>query len=142
MLIAKAYAQAVELSGDIPASAAIPDAPSATEAFMWNMGLVAILVFMFYILLIRPQQKRIREHTEMLQGLKKGDKVVTAGGLVGKISKIKDGEDEVQVDLGNNMTVTVVRQMLQGRDGPMLSSKAANDPAAKDEKKDQTKDKK
>lgn len=142
MFIAKAYAQAVELSGDIPASAAIPDAPSATEAFMWNMGLVAILVFMFYILLIRPQQKRIREHTEMLQGLKKGDKVVTAGGLVGKISKIKDGEDEVEVDLGNSMTVTVVRQMLQGRDGPVLSSKAANDPAAKDEKKDQTKDKK
>ncbi len=142
MFIAKAYAQAVELSGDIPASAAIPDAPSATEAFMWNMGLVAILVFMFYILLIRPQQKRIREHTEMLQGLKKGDKVVTAGGLVGKISKIKDGEDEVEVDLGNSMTVTVVRQMLQGRDGPVLRSKAANDPAAKDEKKDQTKDKK
>ena len=142
MFIAKAYAQAVELSGDIPASAAIPDAPSATEAFMWNMGLVAILVFMFYILLIRPQQKRIREHTEMLQGLKRGDKVVTAGGLVGKISKIKDGEDEVEVDLGNSMTVTVVRQMLQGRDGPVLSSKAANDPAAKDEKKDQTKDKK
>ena len=142
MFIAKAYAQAVELSGDIPASAAIPDAPSATEAFMWNMGLVAILVFMFYILLIRPQQKRIREHTEMLQGLKKGDKVVTAGGLVGKISKIKDGKDEVEVDLGNSMTVTVVRQMLQGRDGPVLRSKAANDPAAKDEKKDQTKDKK
>ena len=142
MFIAKAYAQAVELSGDIPASAAIPDAPSATEAFMWNMGLVAILVFMFYILLIRPQQKRIREHTEMLQGLKKGDKVVTAGGLVGKVSKIKDGEDEVEVDLGNSMTVTVVRQMLQGRDGPVLRSKAANDPAAKDEKKDQTKDKK
>lgn len=142
MFIAKAYAQAVELSGDIPASAAIPDAPSATEAFMWNMGLVAILVFMFYILLIRPQQKRIREHTEMLQGLKKGDKVVTAGGLVGKISKIKDGEDEVEVDLGNSTTVTVVRQMLQGRDGPVLRSKAANDPAAKDEKKDQTKDKK
>ncbi|MBL4805257.1 MAG: preprotein translocase subunit YajC [Alphaproteobacteria bacterium] len=141
MLIAKAHAQAVEMSGDIPASAAIPDAPSATEAFLWNMGLVAVLVLMFYVLLIRPQQKRIREHAEMLQGLKKGDKVVTAGGLVGKISKIKDGEDEVEVDLGNSMTVTVVRSMLQGHESVLMNSKPAND-SKKDDKKDFTKDKK
>ncbi len=141
MFIAKAYAQAVELSGDIPASAAIPDAPSATEAFMWNMGLVAVLVMMFYILLIRPQQKRIKEHAEMLQGLKKGDKVVTAGGLVGTISKIKDGEDEVQVDLGNSMTVMVVRSMLQGHETVVMKSKPANDSKSGD-KKDYTKDNK
>lgn len=141
MFIAKAYAQAVELSGDIPASAAIPDAPSATEAFLWNMGLVAVLVLMFYVLLIRPQQKRIKEHAEMLQGLKKGDKVVTAGGLVGTISKIKDGEDEVQVDLGNSMTVTVVRSMLQGHETVVMKSKPANDSKSGD-KKDYTKDNK
>lgn len=141
MFIAKAYAQAVELSGDIPASAAIPDAPSAAEAFMWNMGLVAVLVMMFYILLIRPQQKRIKEHAEMLQGLKKGDKVVTAGGLVGTISKIKDGEDEVQVDLGNSMTVMVVRSMLQGHETVVMKSKPANDSKSGD-KKDYTKDNK
>ena len=108
---------------------------------MWNMGLVAVLVMMFYILLIRPQQKRIKEHAEMLQGLKKGDKVVTAGGLVGTISKIKDGEDEVQVDLGNSMTVMVVRSMLQGHETVVMKSKPANDSKSGD-KKDYTKDNK
>lgn len=129
MLISKAYAQTVELSGDIPAN--MPEAPSAGEAFMWNMGLVAVLVLMFYVLLIRPQQKRIKEHTEMLQGLKKGDKVVTAGGLVGTIAKIKDGHDEVEVDLGNGMTVSVMRSMLQGKSdkNAVLKDKPANDAA-------------
>ncbi len=120
MLISKAYAQSVELSGDVPA--AIVEAPSATEAFIWNMGLVAVLVVMFYVLLIRPQQKRMKEHTEMLQGLKKGDKVVTAGGLIGKIAKIKDGDDEVEVDLGNGTSVMVMRSMLQGKNDPLLKS--------------------
>ena len=124
------------------APAAVAQEAAAGGSLISSLIMFVPLILIFYFLLIRPQQKRIREHTEMLQGLKKGDKVVTAGGLVGKISKIKDGEDEVEVDLGNSMTVTVVRQMLQGRDGPVLSSKAANDPAAKDEKKDQTKDKK
>ena len=84
-------------------------------------------------LLIRPQQKRIKAHTEMLQGLKKGDKVVTAGGLVGTIAKIKDGHDEVEVDLGNGMTVSVMRSMLQGKSdkNAVLKDKPANDAAKK-----------
>lgn len=131
MLISKAYAQTVEMSGDAPPP--LPAAPSAGEAFMWNMGLVVVLVVMFYILLIRPQQKRIKEHTEMLQGLKKGDKVVTAGGLVGTIVKIKDSDDEVQVDLGNGMTVNVLRSMLQGHSAEkaVLKDKPANDTPKK-----------
>ncbi len=124
MLISKAYAQSVEpmveLGGDIPEG--IPEAPSAMEAFIWNMGLVGVLVLMFYVLLIRPQQKRMKEHTQMLQGLKKGDKVVTSGGLVGKIAKIKDGDDEVEVDLGNGTNVMVMRSMLQGKNEPRLKA--------------------
>lgn len=120
MLISKAYAQAVELSGDVPADMA--EAPSAMDAFLWNMGLVGVLVLMFYVLLIRPQQKRMKEHANMLQALKKGDKVVTAGGLVGKISKIKDGEDEVEIDLGGGVSVTAMRSMMQAK-----QSAAAND---------------
>lgn len=134
MLISKAYAQSVELSGDIPATAA--EAPSATEAFMWNMGLVGVLVLMFYVLLIRPQQKRMKEHSAMLQGLRKGDDVVTAGGLIGKISKIQDGEDEVEVDLGNGMSVSVLRSMLQARGSSSASSTPANDKGNDDKTSD------
>jgi preprotein translocase subunit YajC len=135
MLISKAYAQTVEpvvsVGGDVEnlAGSGLPAAPSAMEAFMWNMGLVAVLVLMFYVLLIRPQQKRMKEHTQMLQGLKKGDKVVTAGGLIGTIVKIKDGDDEVEVDLGDRVSVKVVRSMLQARNNndPLFKKQPAND---------------
>lgn len=127
MLISKAYAQAV----DIGNSAAGVVAPSAGEAFMWNMGMVLVLVVLFYILLIRPQQKRFREHSVMLDGLKKGDKVVTGGGLVGTIDKITDGDDEVVVDLGNSQKVTALRATLQSKNPPQLKSKAANDAKGK-----------
>jgi len=133
MLISKAYAQSVELSGDIPEVMA--DAPSATEAFIWNMGLVGVLVLMFYVLLIRPQQKRMKEHSAMLQGLKKGDKVVTSGGLIGTITKIKDGDDVAEVDLGGGMSVSVLRSMLQGRNKAPSAAKPANDEKDADVKK-------
>lgn len=125
MLISKAYAQAVETATTTANVAA--NAPSATEAFIWNMGLVVVLVGLFYMLLIRPQQKRMKEHTEMLQGLKKGDKVVTGGGLVGKVEKIKDGDDEVLVDLGGGVKVTAIRSTIYNKNEVGMKAKPAND---------------
>ncbi len=110
MLISKAYAQDPVITAQ-----AMPKAPGAGEAFVWNMGLVVVLMVLFYVLLILPQQKRFKEHSQMLSGLKKGDKVVTGGGLVGKIDKISDGNDEVVVDLGNGTKVTAVRSTLQAK---------------------------
>lgn len=112
MLISTAYAQATE------AVANAADAPGPLEAFIWNMGLVLALVAMFYVLLIRPQQKRFKEHSAMLAGLKKGDKVVTNGGLIGKVDKIKDGNDEVVVDLGDGIKVTALRSGIQSKNDP------------------------
>src|SRR5690606_41780523 len=103
MFISMAYAQ--------DAAAAAPD--GAAFAFS-NIGLILIMVVMFYFLLIRPQQKRFKEHKAMLDALKKGDKVVTAGGLVGTVDKLPEGEgDEVVVDLGNGMKVTALRPTIQ-----------------------------
>jgi len=133
MLISKAYAQITETAADLAPGAEVPAAtaaPSATEAFIWNIGLVLILVLMFYLLLIRPQQKRFKEHAQMLSELKKGDKVVTTGGLVGTIDKIKD-DNEMVIDLGSNVKVTVLRNSIQAR-GDELPP-AAND-AEKDKK--------
>jgi preprotein translocase subunit YajC len=137
MFISKAYAQAVEKASElsVPNTAEPVDpnamalkaanAPSAMEAFMWNMGLVAVMVALFYVLLIKPQQKRFKEHGQMLQGLKKGDKVVTGGGLVGVIDKLTEGSDEVVVDLGNSLKVTALRGTLQIRETPVLKEKPA-----------------
>lgn len=112
MFISKAYAQAVEIGSETADAAA--NAPSATEAFIWNMGLVLVLVVLFYVLLIAPQQRRFKEHAKMLSELKKGDKVVTGGGLVGKIEKLVD-DNEVVVDLGDGLKVTALRSTLQGK---------------------------
>ena len=124
MLISQAYAQATDAAAQIAA------APSSGEAFVANMALVLVLVFMFYILLIRPQQKRFKEHNLMLDALNKGDRVVTGGGLVGKIDKITDGSDELVVDLGNGLKVTALRSTISAKDETLLK-KPANDAAGK-----------
>ncbi|MCB1532585.1 MAG: preprotein translocase subunit YajC [Alphaproteobacteria bacterium] len=126
MLISKAYAQAVEIGEEVMVQGGdTVMAPSPMQSFAYNMGLVLVLVVLFYILLIRPQQKRFREHSEMLSGLKKGDRVVTGGGLVGTIEKIEEGNSEVVVNLGNGLKVTAVRNTLQGMSSPLMKEQPA-----------------
>ncbi len=130
MLISKAYAAVSETSEDV---INLANAPSATEAFMWNMGMVVMLVALFYVLLIMPQQRRFKEHSDMLNDLKKGDRVVTGGGLVGRIEKLID-DKEVLVDLGNDVKVTALRTMIQGKT-EIKPKNAANDEKSKSKSK-------
>lgn len=120
-------AQAQEVATDIAV-----EAPSTASAFAWNMGLILVMVVLFYILLIRPQQRRFAEHKDMLGALKKGDKVVTAGGLVGKIDKLA-GEDEVLIDLGNGTKVTAVLSTIQAKTekAPAVSKEPAKKEPSK-----------
>jgi len=68
-----------------------------------------ILIFViFYFFLIRPQQKKVKEHKAMVDGLKKGDKVVTSGGITGTIMRVIDN-DKVEVEITDNVIVEVVR---------------------------------
>ena len=68
-----------------------------------------VLIFViFYFFLIRPQQKKVKEHKAMVESLKKGDKVVTSGGITGIISRVVDN-DKVEVEIADNVTVEVVR---------------------------------
>ena len=72
-----------------------------------------ILIFViFYFFLIRPQQKRIKEHKLMVAALKRGDEVVTSGGIVGKIERVL-GDDKVDVSISENVTVQVVQSTIQ-----------------------------
>ena len=68
-----------------------------------------ILIFViFYFFLIRPQQKKVKEHKAMVEGLKKGDKVVTSGGITGIITRVIDN-DKIEVEIADNVTVEVIR---------------------------------
>ena len=72
-----------------------------------------ILIFViFYFFLIRPQQKKIKEHKNMVSGLKRGDDVVTSGGIVGKIEKVNN-DDKVDLVISDNVTVKVVKSTIQ-----------------------------
>ena len=71
-----------------------------------------ILIFVImYFLLIRPQQKKIKEHKNMVDNLRRGDQVLTQGGIIGKIIKVKEGE-EIEVELAKDVKVSVIRSTI------------------------------
>tara|TARA_B100000579_G_C22492193_1_gene692922 strand:+ start:347 stop:697 length:351 start_codon:yes stop_codon:yes gene_type:complete len=71
-----------------------------------------ILIFgVFYILLIRPQQKKVRQHREMLNNLKRGDKIITSGGIIGLINKVSDNR-ELIVEIAENVEIKVAPGMV------------------------------
>ena len=70
-----------------------------------------ILFFFMYFLLIRPQQKKIKEHKNMVDNLRRGDQVLTQGGIIGKITKVKEGE-EIEVELAKDVKVSVIRSTI------------------------------
>lgn len=91
MLVTPAYAQAA--------------GGGAGGAFASFIPLILIFLIM-YFLLIRPQQKKVKDHQAMVEALRRGDQVVTAGGLVGKVTKVReDGEVEVEIAQGVNVRV-------------------------------------
>ena len=68
-----------------------------------------ILIFaIMYFLLIRPQQKKVKEHRAMVEALRRGDQVVTQGGVIGKVSKVKEGDNEIEVEIADGVKVRVV----------------------------------
>ncbi|MCY4461503.1 MAG: preprotein translocase subunit YajC [Albidovulum sp.] len=74
------------------------------------LPLVLIFVIM-YFLLIRPQQKKAKAHREMVANLRRGDQIVTQGGVIGKIAKVKD-DNEVEVEIAENIRIRVVRSTI------------------------------
>ena len=103
------------------AAAAAPS--SGTSFFIQTIPLVLVFVI-FWFLMIRPQQRRMKEHQAQIAAVKKGDRVVTGGGLIGKIVKV--GDSEVEVELGPNMRVMVVKSTLTQVGNP-AAVKPAND---------------
>ncbi len=93
MLVSPAYAQASGAGGG--------------DVFVSLLPLVLIFI-VFYFLLIRPQQQKMKQHRAMLEALKKGDQVVTGGGIVGKITRV-DADGMVMVEIAPNVQVKIVK---------------------------------
>ncbi|MEE8506248.1 MAG: preprotein translocase subunit YajC [Kiloniellales bacterium] len=122
MLISPAYAQA-DGGGD--------------SGFISLLPLVLIFV-VFYFLLIRPQQRKMKAHRAMVEAVKRGDQVVTGGGLVGTVTKSPPEGNEIQVEIAEGVRVKVLRKTLQEviskgealDKGGQVARKPANDDGA------------
>ncbi|AZQ67771.1 preprotein translocase subunit YajC [Silicimonas algicola] len=97
MFVTPAYAQAAGGAG-----------PSLLAQLPFFVAIFAI----FYFLLIRPQQKKLKEHNAMVEALRRGDQVVTQGGLVGKVTKVRE-DGEVEIEIAPGVNVRVIKHTIQ-----------------------------
>src|SRR5262245_35633373 len=81
---------------------------------LWPTLLPFVLICaIMYFLILRPQQKRAKEHQELIKNLRRGDTVITSGGLVGKVTKVVD-DDQIEVEIADGVRVRQVRSMVSG----------------------------
>ena len=85
-------------------------APGGTDMLVQIVPFVLIFVIM-YFLIIRPQQKRAKDHQEMIKAVRRGDQIVTTGGLIGKVTKVND-EAELELEIAEGVRVRVARAMI------------------------------
>jgi preprotein translocase subunit YajC len=114
MLITPAYAQAAA-GGD-------------TNSMLMSLLPFALIFVIMYFLILRPQQKKVRDHADLVKNIRRGDTVVTTGGLVGKVTKVVD-DDQIEFEISDGVRVRQMRQM--------ISAVRAKGEPAKGEAKDE-----
>ena len=95
-MITPAYAQGAGVGG--------PD-------LMYQILPFVLIFVIMYFLILRPQQKRAKQHTEMVKNLRRGDTLITSGGLVGKVTKVVD-DDQVEIEIADGVRVRQMRSMV------------------------------
>lgn len=120
MLITPAYAQAAAGSGD-------------ASGMLVQLAPLALIFVVFYFLIIRPQQKKAKDHKAMIEALRRGDKVVTSGGLIGTVAKVLN-EREVALEIADGVRVRAMRSMI-------AEVMARTEPAGGEGKADKDKEK-
>ena len=99
MLITPAFAQA-GAGGD-------------TNSMLMSLLPFALIFVIMYFLILRPQQKKVKDHAELVKNIRRGDTVVTSGGLVGKVTKVVD-DDQIEFEISDGVRVRQMRQMISG----------------------------
>ncbi|HZP75205.1 MAG TPA: preprotein translocase subunit YajC [Pseudolabrys sp.] len=96
MFITPAFAQGSPFGGDSPIGMLVP---------------LALIFVIMYFLVLRPQQKKVKQHQEMVKNVRRGDTVVTNGGLVGKVTKVVD-DDQIEIEIADDVRIRQMRSML------------------------------
>ena len=136
MFITPAFAQAAAAGGD-------------TNSMLMSLLPFALIFVIMYFLILRPQQKKVKDHAELVKNIRRGDTVVTSGGLVGKVTKVVDDE-QIEFEVADGVRVRQMRQMISGvrtkgepaKDKPEKADKseAKSEPVAKEPLKVVSKD--
>jgi len=119
MFITPAFAQAAAAGGD-------------TNSMLMSLLPFALIFVIMYFLILRPQQKKVKDHAEMVKNIRRGDTIVTSGGLVGKVTKVVDDE-QVEFELAEGIRVRQLRSMISG-------VRAKGEPAREKGEKSEVKD--
>jgi preprotein translocase subunit YajC len=120
MWITPAYAQAAPTSP--------LDGLFSPSSPIWMMAIIFVIM---YVLMIRPQQKRVKQHQEMVKNLRRGDSVVTSGGTVGKVTKVVD-DDQIEIEIAQGVRVRQMRSMVtevRAKGEPVADDAAASSGA-------------
>lgn len=100
MLITPAFAQAAGAAGD-------------TNSMLMSLLPFALIFVIMYFLILKPQQKKLKDHAELVKNIRRGDTIVTNGGLVGKVTKVVD-DDQVEMEISDGVKIRQMRQMISG----------------------------
>ncbi|HWW46743.1 MAG TPA: preprotein translocase subunit YajC [Xanthobacteraceae bacterium] len=119
MLITPAFAQAA--------------AGNDANSMLMSLLPFALIFVIMYFLILRPQQKKVKEHNELVKNIRRGDTVITNGGLVGKVTKVVDDE-QIEIEVGEGVRIRQMRQMITG-------VRTKGEPAKGEPAKDRAKDK-
>ena len=123
MFISPAFAQATT------------EAAAAPSGSMSSMIIQLVLIFViFYLLLIRPQQKRIKEHERQVNALKKGDKLITGGGIIATVTEVDAENNELKVEITQGVTVRIARPTVRDVISSDLTKEENNNKKQKSKK--------
>lgn len=100
MFITPAFAQAAGAAGD-------------TNSMLMSLLPFALIFVIMYFLILKPQQKKLKDHQALVKNIRRGDTVVTSGGLVGKVTKVVD-DDQIEVEIADGVKIRQMRQMISG----------------------------
>lgn len=82
------------------------------NALLMQLPFFILIFAIFYLLLIRPQRKKMKEHQAMVEALRRGDQVITQGGVVGKVTKVRE-DGEIEIEIAEGVNVRVIRSTIQ-----------------------------
>ncbi|MCG6205897.1 preprotein translocase subunit YajC [Rhodopseudomonas sp. HC1] len=100
MFVTPAYAQAAAAGGD-------------ANSMLMSLLPFALIFVIMYFLILRPQQRKVKEHAELVKNVRRGDTIITSGGLVGKVTKVVD-DDQIEFEVADGVRVRQMRQMITG----------------------------